>query len=441
MARQWLTKSGPTVSPALNNALVVLVRQLLEATWKRDYRSSSGDFTRAGPLSPELLVTLLLFMAADAGRRGYSLTLDAFWEEAGRSGINLPQEEPVSAPALCKARRKLKPALLASFLAMVGKVIADKHSNALRWNGRRIFAVDGMRHNLQRGAALAEHFGVPHGGHCPQMLVSTLYDVIGKFPIAATIAPTASCERQELLRLLPHLRAGDVLVLDRGYPSFEVMQALHNADIDFVIRVSKSGSFEAAQAVQESSGNDYVMLIPPSAAAARTGAQMMKVRCVRIDVGTDEPWLLFTSLRRADVTLPQLQDIYHLRWTIEEFYKLLKSDGFSLRQMHAKSVLGVEQELLAQLTLTAISRLLAANAVAEHLPVPQALSPKAGVLAIATDIVRLMLCDDPELRLQHHAALLRRLARRRLKLRPGRSSPRISFKPGPRWNSKGKVGG
>lgn len=420
---------------------MVLVRQLLEATWKRDCHSSPGDFTRGGPLTPELLVTLLLFMAADANRRGYSLMLDAFWEETGRSGIDLSKAEPVSASAFCKARRKLKPALLAAFLAMVGRVLGEKHSDRLLWNGRRIYAVDGMRHNLQRSSELTRHFGVPHGGHCPQMLVSTLYDVIGRFPIAATIAPGASCERQELLRLLSHLRPGDVLVLDRGYPSFEILHTLHEARADFVIRVPKSGSFEAIQAVQDSDGDDYLMCIPPSAAAARAGAKMLQVRCVRIDVGADDPWLLFTSLRRSEVSLTQLQSLYHLRWEIEEFFKMLKSDAFSLRQMHAKSVLGVEQELLAQLTLAAISRLLMANAVAEHLPEKPDLSPKAGILTIANGIVRLLLCDDPELRLEHHAELLRRLARRRLRHRPGRSCPRRSFKPGPRWNSKGKVGG
>lgn len=441
MARQWLTESGTTVLPALNEALVLLVKQLLEATWKRECRSSPTDFTRAGPLTPELLVTLLLFMAADAGRRGYSLMLDAFWEEAGRSGINLSQDRPVSAAAFCKARRKLKPELLALFLAMVGKVLGEKHRDKLVWNNRRIFAVDGTRHNLQRDAELTEHFGVPHGGHCPQMLVSTLYDVIGKFPVAATIAPGASCERQEFLRLLPQLRSGDVVVLDRGYPSFEVLHALREAGVDFVMRVPRSNSFEAIQAVQDSGGHDYIMVIPPSPAAARAGATRMEVRCVRIDVGADDPWLLFTSLRRSDATLPQLRSLYHLRWEIEEFYKLLKSDAFSLRQMHAKSVLGVEQELLAQLTLAAISRLLMANAVDEHLPERPDLSPKAGILTLADSIVRLLLCDEPELRLEHHAALLQRLARRRLRRRPGRSCPRRSFKPGPRWNSKGRIGG
>lgn len=441
MARQWLTEFGATVLPALNQALVTLVQQLLEAAWKRESRSSPRDFTRAGPLTPELLVTLLLFMAADASRRGYSLMLDAFWEDAERSGIDLGQEQPVSAAAFCKARHKLKPSLLASFLAMVGRVLDEKHRDKLCWNGRRIFAVDGMRHNLQRSAELGEHFGVPHGGHCPQMLVSVLYDVIGKFPVAATMVPGASCERQEMLRLLAHLRPGDVIVLDRGYPSFELMEALRRAGIDFVIRVPKSGSFEAAKVVIECAGNDYVMIISPSGAAARAGSDAIRVRCVRVDVGADEPWVLFTSLRRAEASVTQLQSLYHLRWEIEEFYKLIKSEYFSLRQMHAKSVGGVEQELLAQLTIAAISRLMMANALAEHRPEILELSPKAGILAVASGIVRLMLCDDPKKRLEHHASILQRLARRQLKRRPGRSCPRRSYKPGPRWNSQGKAGG
>ena len=165
------------------------------------------------------------------------------------------------------------------------------------------------------------------------------------------------------------------------------------------------------------------------------------MRCVRVDVGVEDPWLLFTSLRRSDATVAQLRDIYHMRWTIELFYKLVKCDAFSLRQLHAKSVLDVEQGVLVQLSLISISRLLAPNAVAEHrIPAVDA-SPKAAVLAIAKGIVRLMLCDDPDRRMEHHAQLLRQIARRRIKHRPRRTSPRISFKPGPQWNSKGRVEG
>ena len=417
------------------------MRDLLATTWGRDFRSCSTDFTRAGPLTPELLVTLLLFMAGDAGRRGYGQLLDEFWSEARRAGIDLPREEPVSAPAFCKARRKLKPELLATLLTKVCGALAERHEGTLQWHGRRVFAVDGMRHNLQRGTDLAEHFGVPHGGHCPQMLVSTLFDVIGKLPCAATIAPGSSCERQEMLKLIAHLSKGDVLVLDRGYPSFEVLHALTAAGIEFVIRVPKSGTFDAIQVFQDSGGDDYRVLVHPSPEAARAGVASLNLRTVRIDVGAEDPWLLLTSLRRSDITLSQMGQLYHLRWEIEEFYKLLKSDFFSLRQLHAKSILGVEQELRAQLLMVAIARLLMANAAAERDVPYHDLSMKSGLLAAATSIVRLLLCDDPDRRLDQHAALLRRIARQRNKRRPGRSCPRRSFKPGPRWNSKGKVGG
>jgi hypothetical protein len=105
---------------------------------------------------------------------------------------------------------------------------------------------------------------------------------------------------------------------------------------------------------QDSGGDDYRILVQPSRDAARAGVEPIDVRCVSLDVGADDSWLLLTSLRRCELTLSQLKQVYHLRWEIEEFYKLLKSDAVSLRQLHAKSTLGAEQEILAQLLLTAM---------------------------------------------------------------------------------------
>jgi hypothetical protein len=99
---------------------------------------------------------------------------------------------------------------------------------------------------------------------------------------------------------------------------------------------------------------------------------------------------------------------------------------------------GVEQEVRSQLLMVAIARLLMVNAAAVTETPYQDLSTKSGILAVVTGIVRILLCDDPDERLDHHAALLTRIARRPVKRRPDRSCPRRSFKPGPRWNSTGK---
>lgn len=438
MARKWLRKSGLVVPPKLNHEFVRLVSDLLETSWGRDFRSKSSDFTRGGPLTPEVLLALMLFMAGDAGRRGYQHVLEDFWAEAHRSAIALPCDDPVSAAAFCKARKKLQPALFSTLLSKVCAQLADRDDDWLRWRGRRIYAVDGMYHNTQRAPALTSAFGVPSGSHCPQMLVSALFDVVGKFPCAATVAPNASCERQELLKLLDHLQPGDVLVLDRGYPSFEVLQELIARDIEFVIRVPKSHSFEAIDVFQDGNHADCRMVIKPSRNAARAGVQPLDLRMVRIDVNADDPWIMLTSLPRAEFTRFVMGNTYHLRWEIEEFYKTLKSNYFTQGQFHAKSAQGVEQELRCQLLMVAVARLLMANAATVTETPYQHLSTKSGILAVITGVVRILLCDAPDQQLDLHASLLTRIARHTVKPRRGRSCPRRSFKPGPRWNSTGK---
>jgi hypothetical protein len=54
-----------------------------------------------------------------------------------------------------------------------------------RWHGRRVFAVDGTKINVQRGDELAGAFGVPSGAHCGQVLVSTLFVAITRCLMAA----------------------------------------------------------------------------------------------------------------------------------------------------------------------------------------------------------------------------------------------------------------
>lgn len=422
----------------MNQELVRLASDLLQESWGDDFRSKSADFTRGGPLTPELLLTLLLFMAGDSGRRGYDQLLVEFWVEARRSNIDLPCDAPVSAAAFCKARRKLMPALFSTLLSKVCSLLAERTDDWLRWRGRRFYAIDGMRHNTQRSAELSESFGVPSGSHCPQMLVSTLFDVIGKFPCAATVAPGASCERQELLKMLDHLNEGDVLVLDRGYPSFEVLQALVARGIEYVIRVPKSHSFAAIDEFQEGGHQDYRMVVKPSEQAARAGAQPMDVRLVRINVDADDAWILMTSLPRSEFTRFVMGETYYLRWEIEELYKTMKSSYFAQKQFHAKRADGVEQELRSQLLMVAIARLLMANAATATETPYKELTIKPAILAIATGIVRIMLCDDPDKRLDFHTETLTRIVHRPVKPRHNRSCPRRSFKPGPRWSSNGK---
>jgi len=383
-------------------------------------------------------VVLLLFMTGDANRRGYRHILDEFWDECASHDVPLPTDEPVTASAFCQARAKLSTELLRHVLHEAASKMDSTFDTASRWHGRRVFAVDGCKVNLQRSHELDAQFGRPTGGHVPQATVSTLVNVMTQVPYDVSIGPYGASERELLLDHLAVLESGDVLVMDRGYPSHEVLRILLDNEIDFLVRVPATNTFEAIATFHESGGNDYRVLIPP-ADDANHGAEPIELRAVRLTNPSGQESFYLTSLRRAHVSRAQIAELYHLRWQAEELYKLKKSNYFHPRQFHARSAFGVRQEILAQAIYVALARFLLA-AAAEHVDAPyHDLSVKSAVLALADYLTRLCL-DDPDQASGCLPRLLARIARTRDKRRPGRSCPRRSFKPGPRWGPNGRRG-
>jgi len=174
---------------------------------------------------------MLLFMVADANTRGYELLLKGLWDEARDHGLPMPTVRPITAAAFCEARPKVTPRLLRRMVHEVATHAFEDTRASHLWRGRRVFALDGTKINLQRGSDLHRAFGTPHDAHCPQLLLSVLLDVCAKHPVDFEIAPFASDERAHLLAMLPSLAEGDLLILDRGYPSHEILQVLSNCHV------------------------------------------------------------------------------------------------------------------------------------------------------------------------------------------------------------------
>lgn len=415
-----------------------LVGKLLSRTSDPTLRYSPGDFSRVGTLTPDLLVVLLLFMVGDSNRRGYRHILDAFWDECATHDVPLPTEAPVTAAAFCQARAKLPSELLRKVLHAAVWEMESMFSAATRWRGRRVFAVDGSKINLQRSLELNASFGRPEGGHVPQATVSALVNVVTQVPFDIVIDRYGASERQMLVSHLEVLEQRDVLVLDRGYPSHEILRLLLDSNIDFLVRVPATHTFEAVDAFRASGRNDQCVLIAP-AKDARDGAEPIEVRAIKLTNRRGEESFYLTSLRRTHATRAQIAELYRLRWQAEEFFKLEKSNYFDQHQFHARSALGVRQEILAQAIYVVVARFLMAVA-AKHVGVRcHELSIKSAVLALAAYLTRLCL-DDPNRAVHCLPRLLERIARTRDRRRPGRSCPRRSFKPGPRWGPTGRRG-
>lgn len=379
-------------------------------------------------------------MVADGNCRGYRLLLDAFWDEARSFGLKLPTDEPVSAASFCDARPKITTALLRHMLRVLAEGSIQCLGSSQRWLGRRVFAVDGTKVNFQRSPDLAREFGVPESGYCPQALVSVLLDVCTKAPVDLEIAPFASSERDHLLGLLPSLAAGDVLVLDRGYPSHEVLQALVARGIDFLVRVPSTHTFAAIDDLRESQGNDYLYHIDPPEDSPRAWTRLT-LRAIQLTTPDGSTSYFLTSLRRMGITRAQLAELYHLRWQAEEFFKLMKGDYIGQGQFRSKSPAGVKQEIHALVLFLAIARVLMLTAASSAGVDYGSLSQKSAVLGLASYLSRLLLETRPERALDHVQRLLRRALTTRENPRPGRHAPRISYRPRLRWGATGRCGG
>ncbi len=382
-------------------------------------------------------------MVAQGDRRGYQHLLDEFWAEAEDQDIPLPSSEPVSAAAFCKARRGLKPDLLRELLYRVGNHTDQSLGRTQgRWQGRRVFAIDGTTVTMRRSPELWNHFGAAEGSHYPQASVSILSDVLTGVTYDVSIGPYGSNERTMMMQLLDRLNPGDVLVLDRGYPSYDLIDALSRLGIDFVIRMPRDESWPMLDQLMASAARDLQFVMPlrdTSEGGEHLGPVVRAVKCERPG---EDPMLLVTSLSRESASLDQLDELYHLRWAVEETYKLRKGLYLNQRQMHSMNVEGVEQEILALHLFISLARTMRRLAGAKTGVDHRDLSQKAAILATGRFLAGLALA--PLFRPAAWMRLIKRtllwIARRLDRRRPDRSYQRRSFQPRPRWSATGRVG-
>lgn len=390
-------------------------------------------------MSPELLISLLVYMAADGGRRGYQHLLDAFWHEAKLGAVALPVDQPVSAAAFCNARKKLAASAVRQLLRDVCEEFDKLHGRAHRLHGRRVLAVDGCKLAVQRASDLWEEFGGPSGGYTPQIAISVLFDCIAKLPIDAVIGPCASDERAGLSNLLASTRDGDILVLDRGYPSYVMIDLLIEHGLDFVLRVPTSAGFLAVEDFVRSGREEADIVLTPAPSSPTHLLASRRLRAVRRFGPDGQPQVFLTTLARGQFSHADICELYQRRWQIELFYRLEKGDYVGQGQFHAKYPEGIRQEVFAFLLFTAINRsLMAAAAQATRAPYER-ISQKASILATAQCITGLLLEAQPPRARQLLAALLNRIAARLEPKHRQRSFPRRSFKPRSRWGPQGHI--
>ena len=431
-------KSAETVS--------VLWSKIAAAAAKTADRHDRVWRVRRRTIGTFLVVLFVLRLVFGSGRN-YSDVLADLWEGAHKTGVALPQERPVTPSAMSRARAKVDPEVFKD----LHRAILDEAPERPLWKRRRIFAIDGSKINLPR--VLLKDGYAPPGSHTPnpQGLVSCLYELASRLPFDFSLNADTN-ERRVAHDHLKTLSAGDVVVYDRGYYSYEMLLAHISRGQDAVFRLKRDANAETVAFLAGALNEVTVEVRPGKKALTRLRAcdpdtvfKPLKMRLIRYTAG-DTVFALGTTLSEEDgFSVGDLAEIYKERWRIEEHYKTAKW-FLALDSFNAETERGVLQELYANFVMITATRLMTdvidqeinGDDGAEGRGPRKRVNFKSAVTAVFRNLEALALTQADAV-----AETITRMVENIVSLwqseRPGRSYPRISLKPKSKWSRKGKV--
>ncbi len=338
------------------SCIEALKKKLFSDEFLARHRVAPRDFTRGRKLPFTRLVVFLLNIV----RSSLQNELDRFFQTL--EGAALPVRR-VTKSALTQARRKLR----AEAFVELNHDAADffyAHAPVRRWKGFRLVVFDGSTCRLPKTQRILERFGEARsgpGGACPMARASTAFDPLNEMILDARLEPYKTGELSLALAHVERCRAGDLVLMDRGYPAAWFLSLLASRGLHFCCRVPE-GLYEATETFRASAAREAVIDLPPSAmskdryAAYGLPFEPLRVRIVRVATpGGDDVFLLTSLLDATRYSRATLGKLYRLRWSTEESYKRVKC-RLEVENFSGLTPEAVEQDFHAKIlvaTLTA----------------------------------------------------------------------------------------
>jgi len=146
-----------------------------------------------------------------------------------------------TAAAYCKARMRVKREVLCLLLQRCVDELQQEAFDTARWLGHRVFHVDGSSFSMPDTPPLQAHFGQPgqQRSGCGFPVAHWLVMVHAATGMITQMlaAPLRTHDMSGVSELHPELRAGDVLVADRGFCSFAHLALLWQRGVHGLLRL------------------------------------------------------------------------------------------------------------------------------------------------------------------------------------------------------------
>jgi hypothetical protein len=253
-----------------------------------------------------------------------------------------------SKSAFVQCRNKIHPEVFKHLNnTLINEFYTNNDASIKLWKGFRLLSVDGSRMTLPNTEELKNEYGQTKNQNSSgvvQARVSVLYDVLNNFVLDGKLAPLSVGELASAIAHLECTRPQDLIIYDRGYPSFQLIFEHYRLNIDFVIRAKKDFNNEII-AFYESGNTTKIIKIYPGKNTKISDKPYnyqtyQMVRLVRVELPDGEDEILITSLLdNKKYPCKIFKNLYFQRWGVEEFYdefkNKLKAEHFSGYSKHS----------------------------------------------------------------------------------------------------------
>jgi len=300
-------------------------------------REKPSDFTRKRKMG---FVELIKFMVT----RSKNSTQNALEKHFDKMG----EEIYMSQQAYSEARSKVKVSAFTDLFYMTADIAYDGYYETYR--GYRVSGIDGSKLALPDIEELGEIYGgTGANASSPTAQGSIYYDVLNKVIVDALIEPLKTDERTLALRHIGNLALSrkfekELVIMDRGYASYELVRKLFESKVSFLIRVKRKYNLEI-DAQTESDG--YVVL-------RSKGQPDLKVRVLKFMLDSGEEEMLITDLFDEDMGIEDFKKLYFMRWPVETKYDEVKNK-LEIENFTGWTKKAIEQDFYATMYLSNIA--------------------------------------------------------------------------------------
>ena len=233
----------------------------------------------------------------------------------------------ISKSALIKATKRQN-------ILVFNKINDDLLNFIYKDNKPRILAVDGtyvhpnkiINDKLDKCAKLP----LTTTKHECKMLVSTIYDIENEITLNHTSMRFTS-ERLALQSQLCYIKPNDILIMDRGYFSHELVRILFDNKIQFLFRIKTNSVYAKQLRLNKKCNFNY------------THKKIVRrLRCVKYKIDDKDDYYLLTNI--LNITVKYAKELYRKRWCIETEFKHQKY-SCGLDNLVSKSFDGVRKEI------------------------------------------------------------------------------------------------